>query len=348
MKTTRDKFGTFNGETIYKYSLENDNGMKLSCLNLGCIVTDILVPDREGKFENVVLSFNNVDDYIRYQTYFGAIIGRVAGRIKNSEFELNKKKYLLSANEGKHHLHGGTDGFHEKIWNASTFQTDQEVGVEFTYTSKDGEGGYPGNVHIQVTYTLTNDNRWKVRINGTTDETTLLNMTNHTYFNLSGNGKTDILNHQLTMKSDRFLELDEDLLPTGKIMDVEGTVFDFRHGRKIRDGILSPHPQNTIVGNGYDHPFILSEKKEAIILKEGTNGRKLVIETNQPSVILYSGNSLKEDYAIKEGVPVRKYLGLCLETQGFPDAIHHPHFPSIILEPNQRYMAETTYTFGVE
>ncbi|WAA09271.1 aldose epimerase family protein [Fervidibacillus albus] len=348
MKTHTEKYGVYNGEPIYSYSLENDNGMKLTCLNFGCIVTDIFVPDRTGKFENVVLSFQNIDEYIRHQTYFGAIIGRVAGRIKNAEFTLDEKKYLLYANEGKNHLHGGKDGFHEKIWSARTFQGRDEIGVEFSYLSVDGEGGYPGNVHVQVVYTLTNDNKWHVQISGTTDQKTLLNMTNHTYFNLSGNGKTDILNHRLTMKSDKFLELDKNLLPTGNVLNVEGTVFDFRQGRKIRDGIHSSHPQNVIVGHGYDHPFLLSEREEAIVLVEETNGRKLTIETNQPAVILYTGNSLAEGYRIKEGIFSKKYLGLCLETQSFPDAVHHAHFPSIVLHPGQRYQSETTYIFDVE
>lgn len=349
MNIIKQKIGVVDHENIYAYTLENNHGMKLTCINFGCIVTEILAPDSVGKFENVVLGFQTIDEYIQHKTYFGAIVGRVAGRIKGAQFELDGNKYTLPANEGKNHLHGGIKGFHERIWQAETIELQDAVGVEFSYVCKDGEEGYPGNVNLTVTYLLTNENQWIVKITGISDKKTLLNMTNHTYFNLSGNVKSDILNHELILKSNHFLQLNEELLPTGKKLDVEGTVFDFRNGRKLRDGTISQHPQNILVGKGYDHPFILSEQfNQEIILMEHNSGRKLIVETNQPCVVLYTGNQMEGNFFLKEGVQARKYLGVCLETQGFPDAIHHPHFPSIVLEPNDIYNAITIYKFDVE
>lgn len=349
MKIAAREFGVVGDKKIFAFTLENDHGMKMTCLNFGCIVTQIFTPNVKGELENVVLGFKSVDEYIQHQNYFGAVIGRVAGRIKGSQFELDGILYTLPTNEGVNHLHGGEYGLHRRIWQAKTFEQDEAVGIEFSYLSKDGEEGYPGNVNIKVVYLLTNDNRWIQKFIGATDKKTLLNMTNHTYFNLSGNGKNDILDHELTLKSNQFLQLNNELLPTGKFIDVEATPFDFRKGRKLREGVESLHPQNVLVGNGFDHPFILSENQnQEIVLKDKESGRKLIIETNQPCVILYTGNSLPENYTIQEGVQSRKFLGVCLETQGLPDAIHHPHFPSVVLEPNKIYEAVTSYHFDIE
>lgn len=349
MKITKQKFGEVGHEPVYAYTLENDRGMRLTCLNLGCTVTEILAPDRDGNLENVVLGFDRVEDYLRRKTYFGAIIGRIAGRIRGAEFALDGKTYTLPANEGNNHLHGGIRGFHERIWEAKPVEEKDAVGVEFTYLSKDGEEGYPGNLQVRAVYWLTNENRWIQKITAKTDKKTIVNLTNHSYFNLSGNGKDLILDHELTLKSDRFLELDEELLPTGKKLEVEGTPFDFRKGRKIFDGTVSRHPQNLLAGNGYDHPFLLSENlNQEIVLRHRESGRKLTVETNQPCVVVYTSNALGEDFAIQGGVPSRKYLGICLETQGLPDAVHHSDFPPVVLEPDGRYEALTTYTFSTE
>lgn len=349
MEITKKDFGTVNGKKVYLYTLENENGMKLSCTNFGCIVTEVYAPDRKGVFENVVLGFDHVDDYLQYKTYFGAIIGRVAGRIRGSEFELDGHVYKLPATEGKNHLHGGVKGLHERVWAAKEIKTEDAVGVQFSYLSEDGEEGYPGNVQLTTTYLLNNENQWVFTCKGITDKKTLLNITNHTYFNLSGHAKTDILNHQLTMKSDRFLELNEELLPTGKMLPTQNTVFDFTQGRKIIDGRESTHPQNILVGHGYDHPFLLSKNHdEEIVLLDELTGRVLTVETNQPSVVLYTGNQISDNFNIQEGIQGRKYLGVCLETQGLPDAIHHPKFPSVILDKDETYELKTTYTFGVQ
>ncbi|WP_062353943.1 aldose epimerase family protein [Bacillus kwashiorkori] len=347
MKITEREFGILEDNVIYQYVLENDNGMRLACLNYGCIITDIFAKDRYGKFENVLLGFDNIEDYLHKSPYFGAIIGRVAGRIADGHFELNGETYRLDVNEGNNHLHGGKSGFDKKIWHAKTWKTEDKVGVDFTYTSTDGEEGYPGEVQITVRYYLTNDDEWVQICKAKTNKETLLNMTNHSYFNLTGNLKETILNHQLTLKSEKYLPLREDFIPTGEMIDVTNTVFDFRNGKVLKDGIKTTDKQINIVGNGYDHPFALTDNfNEEIQLYEPVSGRKLVIETNQPCVVVYTGNQLTNHFLIRNR-QVEQYLGICLETQQFPDAIHHPHFPSIILKPEEEYVSETKYKFSI-
>mgnify|MGYP001305483647 CR=1 FL=1 len=348
MNIQTKQIGIVRDEPIYSYTLENDQHMQLACLNLGCIVTEIIVPDKNGNYENVVLGFNTAEEYLRNKTYFGALVGRVAGRIGGAEFSLNGEDYTVTANEGKNHLHGGAAGLSEKVWKARTFIEENQVGVEFTVISEDGEEGYPGNVQFTVTYILTNDNEWIFKCHATTDKPTLVNVTNHSYFNLSGNGKNTIVDHELTINSNQFLELSKELLPTGNRIPVEGTVFDLRKGRRIREAIESDHPQIALVGKGFDHPFIL-EKDGIIQLSDPESGRKMEVETNQNCVIVYTTNQVQEgSLCIKEGKKMERYLGICLETQNYPDAIHHSDFPSIVLNPGETYEAVTTYRFGVQ
>jgi aldose 1-epimerase (EC 5.1.3.3) len=349
MELLENTFGEVEGKTVHTYTLINGNGMRLTCLDFGCIVTEISVPDREGRLENVVLSYPRIEDYIQRKSYFGAIIGRVAGRIGGSRFELDGKTYRLPANEGKNHLHGGMKGFHERFWKAKPFQTGKGAGVEFTYFSPDGEEGYPGNLQVKVRYTLDDENRWTVEYEGVSDRTTLLNMTNHSYFNLSGDAKRDILGHRLTIKSDRYLKLAEDLLPTGELADVTGTVFDFRQGRLLNDGAKSRDPQNILAGGGYDHPFVLTEHfNHEIILEEDVSGRSLTVETDRPAVIVYTANGMDGSARLASGVPAKKHIGVCLETQSHPDATNHPHFPSIVLKGGETYRAKTIYRFDIK
>lgn len=346
MNISENEFGQINGEKVTAYTLENDQGMQLTCLNFGCIVTKILVPDKDRNFENVVLGFNTLEEYIDHPTYFGCIVGRVAGRIKDAQFTLDGKTYILEANEGNNHLHGG-EGLHQKIWQAQPVEQENAIGMRFSYESPAGEAGYPGRLNLSVLYWLTNDNQWVMIIEGESDQKTIVNMTNHTYFNLSGHVRRDILAHRLTLKSDAFLELDTDLLPTGKKVNVFNTPFDFRMGRKLRDGVYSDHPQNILVG-GYDHPFILHEQfNREIVLVDEQSGRQLTVETNQPCVIVYTANQLGNDFVLQEGRKGEKYLGVCLETQGYPDAVHHSHFPPIVLAPGEKYRAVTSYSFSI-
>jgi aldose 1-epimerase len=342
MKVSREHFSK---ENVWEYLLQNDHGLEVHCLNYGCTITKILAPDRQGSFENIVLCFESMDEYEQNPPFLGAVIGRVAGRIKGAEFVLDGKNYSLEKNEGENHLHGGKNGFHTVLWDAELIEADDQVGICFSHTSFDGEGGYPGTVTVQVTYLLNNQNEFLIQYQAETDHKTILNLTNHTYFNLSGNAKRTILGHTLKLDSSQFLELDDSLLPTGKKLDVTGAVFDFRNGRKIEDGTASDHHQNRLVGNGYDHPFLLNRHwNEEIALWDDESGRKVVVETDEPSVVLYTGNSLNEDIKVNS-VTCQKYLGVCLETQGLPDAIHHSSFPTVILDKDETYTTKTKYTF---
>jgi aldose 1-epimerase len=345
MKVLQQQFDELDGNIVYSFTLKNNKGFEVTCLNYGCIITKILMPDASGKIENIVLGFDTVEEYLNNSPYFGAVVGRVAGRIKNGEFELDGKTYQVTKNEKNNHLHGGVKGFSHVIWNTNIIEEENLAGVEFYFTSADGEEGYPGKLDMKVVYTIDDDNQLKITYQGQSDQTTLLNVTNHTYFNLSGDLKRDILNHTLKIKSDRFLELDEALLPTGEILDTDNTPFDFRHGRPIEDGVHSQHVQNHIAGQGYDHPFLLNENhNQEIVLNDEESGREVMIETDEPCVVLYTSNQLGDDFTIRD-VSSRRYLGLCLETQGLPDAIHHPHFPSCVLKEGETYHSETKYAF---
>jgi aldose 1-epimerase len=345
MRVFQEEFGEVDGQIVTAYTMRNDQGMEVVCTDYGCIITKILVPNRHGIVENVVLGFNSLNDYLKYSPYFGAVVGRHAGRIQKAEFTLDGTTYTLAKNNNGNHLHGGLKGFDKVIWNTTIKDNKDSISLEFSYLSKDGEEGYPGNLDIKVIYSLNNENELVMTFEGVSDQRTVVNLTNHSYFNLSGNLKRDILEHTLTLKSDQFLELNEELIPTGEIIPVDETLFDFRAGREIIEGTKSSQPQNILAGNGYDHPFLLTENNnEEIKLYDQESGRGLVIETNQPVVVLYTGNQLGEEFIIN-GLPSRRYLGLCLETQSPPDSVHHPHFPSTILEKGEQYKAVTKYKF---
>lgn len=347
MNITKDIFGKIEDQIIHSYTLENKNGMKVSVMNYGCIINKIIVPDKFGNFENVVLGYDTIEEYLDHNLFYGCIVGRVGGRIQEGAFELEGTTYHLEKNDGNNHIHGGPKGYDKVIWNTLIDENEESANLIFTYLSKDGEEGYPGNIELKVIYSLNNLNELSIRYEGITDKTTLLDLTNHTYFNLSGDLKRDILKHHLTMKSNQFLELDSDNIPTGTLLPVENTVFDFNNGRVMESGITSNHEQIISVGKGYDHPFVLDKSnKEDIKLYDEESGRILYVETDRPAVILYSGNFITDDHTIR-GVQSRKHLGLCLETQGFPDAIHHNHFPSPILEKDELYCTTTTFKFSI-
>lgn len=348
MKISESVVGKHDGQTIVAHTIENAAGMQVTSINYGCTITKIVVPDRRGTLENVVLGFDTIEEYQANSAYFGSVIGRHAGRIAGGHFELDGKTYELAQNNNGNHLHGGLKGFDRTVWDVEVLQEKDSVSLCYRYESKDGEEGYPGNVGVSITYTLTNANEIFLSYEGISDARTILNMTNHTYFNLSGELKHTIEDHTLKMKSDHFLELNEGLIPTGEMIHVDHTVFDFREGRRIQEGVVSEHPQNVLVGNGYDHPFMLtSNQSELIELYDEESGRLLVIETNQPAVVLYTGTQLGNDYEIR-GRKSQKYLGLCLETQGVPDAIHHSHFPSTLVDKGQVYRSETKWSFRIK
>ncbi|WP_223589050.1 aldose epimerase family protein [Neobacillus bataviensis] len=344
MKVIHESFGQIDHQTVLSFTLVNDNGVEVTAINYGCIITKIVVPDKNGNYENVVLGHDSLNDYLKDPYFLGAVVGRVGGRIKGGSFKLDGQSYTLAKNDGNNHLHGGIKGLDKVVWDAEVM----EEGVRFSYFSPDGDEGYPGNLHIQVTYTLNNNNEFTIHYASQTDKKTLLTVTNHAYFNLSGDLKRDIVNHTLTIKSDQFLELDQEFIPTGIFVDVKNTPFDFTSERIIETGIASDHPQNVLVGNGYDHPFLLKTNHDnEIVLKDPDSGRVLTIETDEAGVVVYSGNSLKTEGEFR-GTPSGKHLGICLETQGMPEAIHHPYFPSIILDKDQQYSSKTVYKFGIE
>ncbi|MFJ7974889.1 aldose epimerase family protein [Peribacillus sp. NPDC096379] len=347
MNVTKAIFGELHGQKVYSFTISIDHGMEITCIDFGCIITKIQVPDQEGKIENVVLGFDTLDEYVNDSAFFGSMIGRVAGRIHPPTFDLDGITYNLPTNEEKNHLHGGPTGFHRVIWDSTIEENSDEINLKFFHLSPDGDEGYPGKLEITVIYSLNNKNELVITYQGLSDKKTLLNVTNHSYFNLSGDVKRDILDHELTMKSDRFLELNEALLPTGIYIDVENTAFDFREGKKVREGAQSKHIQNQLVGGGYDHPFLLNvNNQEEICLVDPISGRKLIVETDQPNVVLYSSNMLESNFQIR-GVPSQKHLGICLETQCPPNAIHHPSFPTIVLDKNEVYQSRTRFKFSL-
>ena len=329
------------------YKLTNDNGMSISILNFGGIITEINVPNRNNIIENIVLGYKDYADYEDNPNFFGAIIGRVAGRIEGASFTLDGNTHILEENNGTNHLHGGAEGFHQVVWTATPFQTAETIGVKLTHTSQDGSSGYTGNLEIAVTYTLTNDNKLMIDYSATTDKTAALTLTNHSYFNLSGNLAETIHNHQVTMNVDEFVELDKELIPTGNKIDVTNTPFDFREGRKLADGIHSTSAQNLIASHGYDHYFIFNQEASNINVKDETSGRKMTVTTNQPGVVMYTSNTLNDELNLLEGKS-KPYLGVCFETQGSPASLHHEGFPSIILNTNETYEMQTVFSFGVE
>jgi len=330
-----------------EYTLTNNHDMTVSVLDYGGIITKILVPDRNGTIENVVLGYKEYKDYEENPNFFGAIIGPVAGRIKAASFELDNKTYNLAANDGPNHLHGGPEGYHQVIWNVSSFKTDDTVGLVLTYKSTAGEAGYPGNVDIRATYTLTDNNQLFLDYMASSNEKTLLTLTNHTYFNLSGNLKTTVHEHTLSLDSSEFVELDEQLIPTGRIVNVNGTPFDFHDERAIGVGFNDDYEQNKIVGNGYDHYFLFDKNSDhQVVLKEPIQGRMMTVKTTQPGMVLYTANGLSEGLPLAEGLS-KKYQGVCFETQASPASLHYAELPRIILNTSEIYHQQTVFTFSL-
>ncbi|HLR68329.1 MAG TPA: aldose epimerase family protein [Virgibacillus sp.] len=328
-----------------EYTLSNDYGMSVSFLNYGGIITKLITPNQHGELENLVLGYENYQEYKDNPNCFGGIIGRVAGRIQNASFQRHGKNYELTANEGSHQLHGGETAFHHVIWDVAPMHEDNKVAIKLTHTSPDGEGNYPGEVHVSVTYSLTNDNHFIINYEAISDKDTVLTLTNHTYFNLSGLTDT-VGEHSVTMNSDHFLELDEELIPTGKRVNVSNTPFDLRHGKRLEEGFDSTYPQNIIVGNGYDHYFLLNDTDQPnIFVKHNHSGRTLSITTNQPGVVMYTANGLEDDLKLN-GRMSEKHLGVCFETQGPPASLHHEGLPSITLDANEVYKKQTVFSFG--
>lgn len=331
-----------------EFTLVNDHGMEVSILDFGGVITDIITPDQDGAMESVVLGFKDYHDYEANPNFLGSTVGRVAGRIQDASFTLDGETYTLEENEAPNHLHGGSVGMHHVIWDAETKESDDTVSLILTTHSPDGAGGYPGNLDVTVTFTLNNENELRIDYAATSDKKTALTLTNHTYFNLTGNTKGTVREHYITMNSDRFVELDGTSIPTGIITDVTDTPFDFQDGHMLLDGFESTHEQIEIGGHGYDHYFVFSNENEGQIdLIDDLSGRTLVVKTNQPGVVMYTANGLTEGLKLKHG-PSRKRLGVCFETQASPASLHHDGFPSVILEANEPYAKHTVFSFGTK
>ena len=344
---TKSAFGKLSdGTAIEAYTLQNANGALAKVITYGATLAELEVPDRRGKLGDVVLGFDNLDGYVGEHPYFGATVGRYANRIAKGKFTLDGKEYNLAINNGPNSLHGGKIGFSRRVWKAEIVANGAEPSVKFTYVSKDGEENYPGTLTASVTYTLTKDNALKLTYNATTDKDTILNITNHSYFNLSG-GSGTILNYLLQINAANFTPVDSTLIPTGEIKSVEGTPLDFRKPTAIGARIADIKD----IG-GYDHNYVLDgpsgKLREVARVVDPASGRVMEVSTTEPGVQFYSSIGLNGSITGKNGIAYPKYAALCLETQHYPDSPNRPNFPSTELKPGQKFHSETVYKFSTE
>lgn len=352
MTITKADFGvTKDGQKVDLYTLTNANGAVLKMTNFGGIVTELWMPDRNGQMEDIVLGFNTVRPYEEISPHFGSTIGRYGNRIGKGRFTLDGKTYTLAINDGENHLHGGPKGFDMVVWQAEPFQDDKGVGLKLHYLSADMEEGYPGNLDVTVTYTLTNKNELKIDYLATTDKPTVVNLTNHSYFNLAGQGEGKILDHKLMINADYFTPVDAGLITTGELRAVEGTPFDFRELTTIGKRIDADNEQIKF-GGGYDHNWVLNKKagkmSTAAKVYEPTSGRVMEVLTTEPGIQFYAGNFLDGTITGKMGKVYPKRSGLCLETQHYPDSPNKPEFPTTTLRPGQTYKTTTIYKFSTK
>lgn len=351
--TMKTSFGkTADGRPVNLYLLKNKNRMEVSITTYGGTVVSLKVPDRNGKLGDVVLGYDSLEGYENDKAYFGAIVGRYANRIAHAQFSLDGKTYTLAKNNGENSLHGGVKGFNKAVWIAKEIPAKDGQALELTYLSKDGEEGFPGNLHVRVVYTLTDSNELKIEYFATTDKKTVVNLTSHSYFNLAGPGSGDILGHVLMIEADKFTPVDSNLIPTGELCDVAGTPFDFRKPTAIGAGI-DANDEQIKLGGGYDHNFVLRRKAGdpislAARVTEPTTGRVLEVWTTEPGVQFYTGNFLDGSARGKGGISYTKRSAFCLETQHFPDSPNQPKFPSVVLSPGERYHTTTVYKFSTE
>lgn len=347
MKLKRESIGKLGNEEIIKYSVDNEKGLKVSILNLGATITEIKTIDRNGEFGHIVLSYEDEKNYIENPSYYGATVGRTAGRIDKGRFTLNDNEYILNKNYGVNSGHGGSVGFNKKIWNVNAIETEEKITLEFSYLSKDLEEGYPGNLEIKVSYEITEDNKLIFKIQGVSDKDTLMNITNHCYFNLSGDYKEDILNQTLKMNCDRFLAIDENGGVTGEIIPVSNTEFDFIEEKKIGQDIEGSSKQMKL-GYGYDHPFMFNENEKGNVeLYDEKSGRYMKVTTEYPCVVVYSQNFI-DGLVLKEGKETKKRNGICLEVQYPPIGYNESFKEFSILKAHEIFNKETIYEFGVK
>ncbi|MFD8429888.1 aldose epimerase family protein [Streptomyces coelicoflavus] len=348
-KPVKELFGRLaDGTKVYRWSLEN-GGTRMKVLSYGGVVQSLEVPDRRGRYANVSLGFDNLDDYVARSPHFGALIGRYGNRIAKGRFTVDGTTYQLSVNDGENSLHGGALGFDYRVWDVEPFTRGSDTGLVLHYVSVDGEMGYPGTLRAKVTYTLTRRGDWRVDYEATTDRATVVNLTSHVYWNLAGEGSGTIEDHELAIAASRYTPTDAGLIPTGELARVAGTPFDFRRGKPVGRDIRDAHPQ-LVTAKGFDHNWVLdkgiTDRPEHIAtLREHASGRTLRIATDQPGLQFYSGNFLDGTLTGTGGSLYRQGDALCLETQHFPDSPNHPSFPSTVLRPGETYRTSTVHSF---
>jgi len=337
------------GREVHKFTLANNAGITMQVIEYGATITVLSVSNRNGKIEDVVLGYDSLQEYIDGTFYFGAIVGRYGNRIDKGQFQLEGKRYSLTINNGDNHLHGGKIGFNKVLWNGVILNDPAGPSVQLRYVSKDGEEGYPGTVHLAVTYTLTDKNELRIKYEGTTDKPTILNPTQHSYFNLTGDFTRTILDHTLLIEADAMTPVDKGLITTGKLLDVANTPMDFRNATKIGLRINEPNEQLRF-GQGYDHNWVIrgntGQVRKAAELYDPMSGRLMTVSTDQPGLQFYSGNFLNGTARGKKGISYQHRTGLCLETQAFPDTPNKPQFPQVTLRQGQVYHQTTIYQFS--
>ncbi len=349
MSIEKNYFGTLpDGTTVDIFKLKNSKNMVVEIINFGGIIVSIQVPDKNESIDDVALGYRQLDNYINNDGYIGALIGRHANRIENAQFELNGKLYDLVKNDGRNHLHGGSVGLHNVVWKAEIINDGEGDKLELTHTSPDGEENYPGTLNVKVEYSLTEENELKIEYFAVSDKDTVVNLTNHAYFNLAGHASGDVLKHHMYINADFFTPVNNECLPTGEIKSVKNTPMDFSEFKVIAEGINSSDEQ-IICGKGYDHNWVLNTngdlKKVAAELYDPQSGRVMQVFTTKPGIQFYSGNFLNDNLIGKDNAVYRKRAGLCLETQFFPNAMKHKHFPSPVLKAGEEYHYITIYKF---
>ena len=336
---------------VDKYTLKNEKGMEIDIITYGGIITKWTAPDKNNNYQDIVLGYNNLQEYEKATPYFGAIIGRYGNRIAKVKFSIDGVEYTLATNDGSNHLHGGVKGFDKVVWTANEVLTDSTASIVLTYLSKDLEEGYPGNLTSKVTYTLTNNNELLVDYEATTDKKTIVNLTQHSYFNLSGDFSKTILDHEIAINADKLVPVDATLIPTGELTGVTNTPFDFRIAKAIGKDIGVKDEQLTR-GLGYDHCWVLNNQNEGVRLAasayEKESGRLLEIFSDEPGIQLYTGNFLDGTLPNKQGGTYAHRTGFCLETQHYPDSPNQKAFPSVVLNPGETYKSKTSFKFSVK